>query len=356
MKYMKRIFFLILFVSGAMVSCLPQQRWCTIMGYAQGGIYTVKADLSNSDISPRELKDSVDMILAAIDRSVSGYNKGSLLCRLNSGERIRPDEILIDLYRKSYEIYCQTDGYVDVASAPLYDIWGFGFKSGEFPSEETVTGVLASSGMDRLVPDMRNVLDSDGMLSAQDLLLQGKGRDLPKLNFNAVAQGYSADLVAAFLKRKGVRNMMVDIGEIYCQGLNQSGNNWTFGIDRPVDGNNTPGADLTGIFHAPSSPCGVVTSGNYRKFYIRDGKKYAHTVNPKTGYPVDHQLLSATIVASDSFTADALATYCMVIGPVAAKSFVLSRDDIQACLISAQGDSTIFWCSDSLALESPQQL
>ena len=333
------------------VSCVPRENWCTITGYAQGGTYAVKADLSQSDIRPRELKDSVEAILSAIDKSVSGYNKGSLLCHLNAGERIRPDGILMDLYRKSYQIYCSTDAYVDVASAPLYDIWGFGFKSGEFPSDETVAKTIASSGMDRLVPDMQAVLDADGMLYAHDLLLPGKGSALPKLNFNAVAQGYSSDLVASFLKKKGVRDMMVDIGEIYCQGHNPQGKSWTLGIDRPLDGNNTPGADLQGIFHAPSTPCGIVTSGNYRKFYIRDGKKYAHTVDPKTGYPVSHQLLSATVVAPDSFTADALATYCMVIGPEAAKAFVLSRNDIEACLIFADGDSTSSWCSEGFVLE-----
>ena len=264
------------------VSCAPRENWCTITGYAQGGTYAVKADLSQSDIRPRELKDSVEAILSAID------------------------------------------------------------KSGEFPSDETVAKTLASSGMDRLVPDMQAVLDSDGMLDAHDLLLPGKGSALPKLNFNAVAQGYSSDLVASFLKKKG---------EIYCQGHNPQGKSWTLGIDRPLDGNNTPGADLQGIFHAPSTPCGIVTSGNYRNFYIRDGKKYAHTVDPKTGYPVSHQLLSATVVAPDSFTADALATYCMVIGPEAAKAFVLSRNDIEACLIFADGDSTSSWCSEGFVLE-----
>ena len=345
----------ILLASFAIFSCAPHTNWCTITGFAQGGTYTVKADLTGTGIDPKELKDSIDAILTRIDKSVSGYNKGSLLCRLNNGERIRPDSILIDLYQKSYVIYCKTDGYVDVASAPLYDIWGFGFKSGEFPSDETVSRTLACSGMGRLVPDMKAVLAPDGTLEASDLLLPDKGTTMPKLNFNAVAQGYSSDMVANYLKTLGIRDMMVDIGEIFCQGHNPSGNNWTLGIDRPTDGNNTPGADLQGIFHAPSTPCGIVTSGNYRKFYIRDGKKYAHTVDPKTGYPVSHQLLSATIVASDSFTADALATYCMVIGPEASRDFVLSGTGIEACLISAEGDSTLSWCSPAFQLENPSE-
>ena len=337
------------------VSCVPRENWCTITGYAQGGTYAVKADLSQSDIRPRELKDSVEAILSAIDKSVSGYNKGSLLCRLNAGERIRPDGILMDLYRKSYQIYCSTDAYVDVASAPLYDIWGFGFKSGEFPSDETVAKTIASSGMDRLVPDMQAVLDSNGMLDAHDLLLPGKGSALPKLNFNAVAQGYTCDLVAAYLHSLGVKDMLVDIGEIYCEGVNAKGNFWKVGVDRPVDGNMTPGADLDGIWQGDGRGCGIVTSGNYRKYYEKDGKKYSHTIDPRTGYPVSHSLLSATIVTGNAADADAYATYCMVIGLEEAKAFISSAPDVEGYLIYDQDGQMKEWASEGFNIVSPEQ-
>lgn len=338
-------------------SCTAPAGYVTISGYAQGGTYTVKANLKGVDVSPQELRDSIDAILQAVDKSVSGYNKGSILSRLNRGEAVVPDRILLDLYRRSSEIYVKTGGCVDVAGAALFDIWGFGFKTGQMPSDQKVAETLASSGMDRLVSDMEVVLGDGNFLSPESLLLPAEKDNgtfpvLPQLNFNAVAQGYSCDIVAAYLSRVGVKDMMVDIGEIFCQGVNPDGHPWKLGIDRPLDGNNTPGADLQGVFAAPSRPCGIVTSGNYRKFYIHNGKKYAHTIDPRTGYPVRHHLLSATVVAPDGFTADAYATYCMVVGPDQAKAFITAEPSLEACLVMADGDSTAIWCSDGFVLES----
>ena len=130
-----------------------------------------------------------------------------------------------------------------------------------------------------------------------------------------------------------------------------SGKPWTIGIDRPVDGNNTLGADLQGVFRIPSGAYGVVTSGNYRKYYIKDGKKYAHTIDPRTGYPVDHSLLSATVIAPDAMTADAYATYCMVVGLEASKEFFAGRTDMEACLIYDEGGEFRTWCTPGFHLE-----
>jgi thiamine biosynthesis lipoprotein len=123
------------------------------------------------------------------------------------------------------------------------------------------------------------------------------------------------------------------------------------GIDRPVDGNNDPGSQIQGIFRAPEGPHGIVTSGNYRKFYVRDGKKYAHTIDPRTGYPVEHSLLSATIVAENATLADAYATYCMVIGLEEAIDFLSSRPDLEGCLIYDEEGTFKTWCSDGFVLE-----
>ena len=173
-----------------------------------------------------------------------------------------------------------------------------------------------------------------------------------KVNFNAIAQGYSCDLIAGWLRSKGVRNMLVDVGEIFGCGVNPEGRHWTIGIDSPVDGNNKPGADLKCIYSLPEGPCGIVTSGNYRKFYIRDGKKYAHTIDPITGYPVTHNLLSATIISSnpESVTnaadADAYATWCMVVGLDEARRFVESRPYLEALLIYEEDGQMKLWRSD----------
>ena len=192
-------------------------------------------------------------------------------------------------------------------------------------------------------------MSEDGMLSGA-MLVEENEEPMVRLNYNAVAQGYSCDLVAAYLYSIGVKDMMVDIGEIYCDGKNPSGNRWTIGIDRPADGNNDIGAQIQGIFKVPDGPHGVVTSGNYRKFYIRGGKKYAHTIDPLTGYPVQHNLLSATILADDALTADAYATYCMVIGLERSMELLASRPDLEGCLVYDEEGEFRTWCSDGFVL------
>ena len=337
-------------------SCAPKDRYVTITGFAQGGNYGVKYNTKGVVAKPEEVKAAIDSILSEIDNSVSGYNRNSLLSRFNAGEDIVPDSIFIDLFNQGYRIYNETGGIVDAASGPLFDLWGFGFRSGEMPSDETVERVKLGCGMKRLFPDMKAAINADGKINGIGMLLCEKGRftgvpPLPQLNYNAIAQGYSCDLVARYLYSIGVRDLMVDIGEIFCDGVNPSGKPWTLGIDKPVDGNNELGAQIQGKFSAPAGPCGIVTSGNYRKFYIRDGKKYAHTINPLTGRPVDHSLLSATIVAPDALTADAYATYCMVIGLEASKEFLSSRKDLEGCLIYDHDGAYKTWCSEGFVLE-----
>lgn len=331
----------------AAVSCSRHDGYITITGFAQGGTYAVKLNLEGVDVGPEEIRDSVDAILVNIDNSISGYNRKSLLSRFNAGESIVPDSIFLEIYAHGYDIYRQTEGVVDVASAPLFDIWGFGFANDSLPSKEKVAEILAVSGLGRLKENME--VREDGSLDARCIMKDESA--LPKLNYNAIAQGYSCDLVARYLYSIGVRDMMVDIGEIFCDGKNPSGQPWSIGIDRPADGNNEPGADLQGVFRAPEGPHGIVTSGNYRKFYIRDGKKYAHTIDPRSGYPVTHTLLSATIVAPDAMTADAYATCCMVIGLEASIAFLESRPDLEGCLVYDEDGVFKTWCSDGFVLE-----
>ncbi len=323
------------------ISCDRKDRYISITGYAQGGTYMVKLNLGNGrnvvKVEPEDIKEGIDSVISAVDSSLSGYNRESLLTRFNSGERIVPDSIFLDIYSVSYRFFEETGGAFDVASGPLFDIWGFGFRDGAFPTDREVAEVRSLCGMDRLRQDIGNALAPDGSLSLRDLVLQDDARGLPRLNYNAIAQGYTCDLVARYLYSIGVEDMLVDIGgEIYCDGLNPSGNPWTVGVDRPVDGNNVPGAMLQGTLSTDGGPCGIVTSGNYRKFYVRDGKKYAHTVDPRTGYPAADSLLSATVIAADATTADALATYCMVIGFEKSKEFIMGRPDLKGYLIYAR--------------------
>jgi thiamine biosynthesis lipoprotein len=350
---MKRIYAYLSIALILLVSCTSRDRYMTFSGFAQGGTYTVKLNLNGVEEKPEVIRDSVEALLQQIDLSLSGYNKNSILSRFNAGENVIPDSLFLDIYPHAYRIYKVTDGIVDAAAGPLFDIWGFGFKSGELPDDQSVAQTVATCGTKRLKCDMKMQLSRDGVLVPASLLKDGlKDSTLPKLNYNAIAQGYSCDVVARYLYSLGVKDMMVDIGEIFCDGVNPSGHPWTLGIDRPTDGNNELGADIQGIFRVPSGPHGVVTSGNYRKFYVKEGRKYAHTINPLTGYPVDHNLLSATIVAPDAMMADAYATYCMVIGLEAARQFIESDPELEGCLIYDDNGTFASWTSSGFVLET----
>ncbi|MBQ2162743.1 MAG: FAD:protein FMN transferase, partial [Bacteroidales bacterium] len=268
----------------ALVSGACTQEYVTLGGYAQGGIYSVKYNPAGVKVSRAEAQQAVDGILEQIDTTLSGYNRKSLLSRRNAGEKVELNDMFREIEEISEHYRELSGGAFDVAAGPLFDVWGFGFTADSLPSEEAI-----SAAMERC-------------------------RKREVLNFNAIAQGYSCDKVAAYLHSIGVKDMLVDIGEIYCEGLNPKGQGWTIAIDTPSDGNNTPGASISGLWHSDGGAYGVVTSGNYRKFYIKDGKKYAHTIDPRTGRPVDHNLLSATVIAPTATEADALATYFMVIG------------------------------------------
>lgn len=332
----------------SLFSCtLNSDRYIKIEGYAQGGVYTVTLNLKDIEPAPEEIRDSIEAILHRIDFTLSGYNKNSILSRFNQGDTVLVTDMFADMYNQAHEIYELTSGVVDVAAAPLFDLWGFGFKSGEMPSDEQVSAALEVSGMRRLCP----ALAAGMLLTGSDMLAEGVQGASPVLNYNAIAQGYSCDLVAGYLYSIGVKDMMVNIGEMFCDGVNPSGKSWTIGIDRPVDGNNELGAQMQGIFKAPQGPHGIVTSGNYRKFYIKDGRKYAHTIDTRTGYPVMHNLLSATIVAENAMLADAYATYCMAVGLEESIRFLSENRDLEGCLIYDEDGVFSTWCSEGFVLE-----
>lgn len=308
------------------LSCTGRGHYVSLSGYAQGGTYSVTFNTEGSTIPVKQLAEGIDSILTCIDTTLSGYNPGSMLSRYNRGEAIVPSPMFKEIFEIGTDVYSQTDSTVDVAAAPLFDLWGFGFTSDQAPSDSALAAVMSNCGMERF----------SGSLS--------QAAPGQKLNYNAIAQGYSADKVAQYLQKAGVKDMLVDIGEIFCCGMNPAGRGWRIAIDTPFDGNMTPGAETSAIWEADGTPKGVVTSGNYRKYYLSpDGHKISHTIDPRTGQSVSHNLLSATIIAQDSCTADAAATACMVMGLDAAKEYV-TRKGYEAFLIYSDEEGHMkFW-------------
>lgn len=335
----------LIFVAMTLFSCAPRTGYVSISGYAQGGSYIVTLRLPGKGVSGQELKQSIDSVLTIIDTTLSGYNKASTLSKFNAGEAVYPNEHFLQMYRLSKEYYTLTGGVMDVASGPLFDLWGFGFKEGRMPSEEQVDSVRSFCGMSRLVSDAASVMTPEGKLWATSLI-EDDSLSQPVLNFNAVAQGYSCDLIAELLRSRGCEDFLINVGgEIFCQGLNPEGHGWTLGVDKPVDGNDVMGAALQAAFSLDGKPYGVVTSGNYRKFYVVDGKKYSHSVDPRTGRPVEHNLLSATVIGPDATVADALATACMVMGLADAKAFIGAHEEFEAYLVYDQDGEFRTWRS-----------
>ena len=318
----------LLLLSGA---CARQGDYVRIEGFAQGSTYHVICHPVKG-MNAASLQDRFDARLQEIDQSLSGYNKGSLLSRLNAGEDLPLDGLFIECFERSKEIWAESGGAFDPSAAPLFDLWGFGFSNKGQVSDAAIDSILAFVGMDLLTLEER--ADGTHLVKADPRC---------QLNFNAIAQGYSCDVVARILDSLGCGDYLVDIGrEIRCKGRNAAGEKWRIGLDRPSDGNMEEGKDLQAILHV--SDCGIVTSGNYRKFYVEDGRKYAHTIDPVSGRPVSHNLLSATVIAADATTADAYATWLMVIGLDRARQFLDDRPELEALLVYEQdGKMENYW-------------
>ena len=328
------------------VSCDQPSRYVQISGYAQGSNYAIKMNVKGVDIPVETIRDSIDALILQIDTTLSGYNKKSLISRFNAGEKIPSNAMFLEMYRIGYRLWERSGGTLDFGAAPLYDAWGFGFRNSSFPTDEEIRQLLQSCGMGHLPAELPVV---DGYIDPASM-------GNPQLNFNAIAQGYSCDVIARYLYSIGVKDMLVYIGEIWCDGVNPAGEPWSVGIDRPVDqtsdGRSLP-EGLDGIWSSNGQPAGIVTSGNYRKFYIRDGRKYSHTINPRTGYPVEHNMLSATVVSSNNAAeSDAIATWCMVVGLQGAQVLILGDPALEGYLIYTDASGEMReWSSPGFTLK-----
>ena len=266
------------------------------------------------------LKAEIDEQLKLFDGSLSMFNDTSTISRINQNIDIVPDTFFLRVYRRAMEISEETGGAFDITVAPLVNAWGFGFKEGTFPDSLQVDSLLQLIGYQKVG------LNAEGKVEKQDPRIT--------LDCSAIAKGYAVDVIAQLLASKGIENYMVDIGgEVDVKGHNPNGELWRIGINRPTDDSLSVNQDLQTVLSL--TDVGIATSGNYRNYYYRDGKKYAHTIEPRTGYPVQHSLLSATVIARDCMSADAYATSFMVMGLEEAQRFADTHPDIEVYLIYA---------------------
>lgn len=269
---------------------------------------------------PTPLKEEIEEALHRFDGSLSPFNDTSVITRVNRNEEVLPDAYFATVFRRSMEISRETDGAFDITVAPLINAWGFGFKKGRFPDEAMVDSLKQIVGYEKVR------LTSEGKVEKDDPRIL--------LNCSAVAKGYAVDVIANLLTEKGIRNFMVDIGgEVVVRGCNPQQQAWRIGINKPTDDSLAANEELQTILQL--TDMAVATSGNYRNYYYKDGKKYAHTIDPRSGYPIQHSILSSTVLAADCMSADAYATAFMVMGLEKAKAFVETHSDIDVFFIYA---------------------
>lgn len=287
-----------------------------IAGFAQGTTYNIV--YINED--GKNYQRAIDSTLIAIDNSLSTYNKKSLITKWNQsddGNDVILDELFIDVHLASKEVYEKTNGAFDPTVAPLVNLWGFGFENKDVINANIIDSTLKFIGYHQL----------DFLQNEKKLI---KTQPKIMLDYNAVAQGYSVDVLGKILEKRGIVNYLIEVGgEMKAKGVNMQDTLWRIGVDKPLP--NLATRELQAIVHLNNKS--LATSGNYHKFYIKDGKKYAHTINPKTGYPIEHNLLSATVIADKCAIADAYATAFMVIGLEESKKILSENNNLDALLI-----------------------
>lgn len=274
------------------------------------------------------LQHEIAAELQKVDASLSPFNKNSVISRINRNEDMRPDSMFTEVFNLSRLISMNTDGAFDITVAPLVNAWGFGFKNSSNVTKELVDSLLQFVGY-------KKVRITDGCVVKDDPRII--------LDCSAVAKGYGSDAVARLFDRKGIKNYMIEIGgELVIKGMNPKNQKWSVGIQKPTDDTLHLQNDLQTILKITNRA--MATSGNYRNFYYKDGKKYAHTIDPKSGYPVQHSILSSTILAKDCATADAYATAFMVMGLESAKNVLKRHPEIDAYFIYAdeKGNNQIY--------------
>lgn len=304
-------------------ACVRQPQKMMLQGLAQGSYYAI----TYFDKQGRDFKHEVDSIFHAVDMSVNLWVDSSVICKVNRNEDVALDQIFIENFKIAQKAAELSGGYFDPTIGPLVSAWGFSAKNGD-----NITPQLIDS-LRRLV-DYRKVRIEDGKLIKENPDMQ--------LDFNAIAQGYTSDLIGAFLESKGVTSYIVDVGgEIMARGRKPDGKPWVVGIEKPAANWDSEREVQQRV---ELSDKGIVTSGSYRKYVERDGKRYSHSIDPMTGYPVEHQLLSATVIAETSVWADALASICMVMGMERSLELINAMDGVEAyyIFVNDQGELETF--------------
>ena len=329
--------FLILLIVGTVLIVRQQQS----MPYQQDKGFIFGTTYAITYQYDKDLQKEIESELQKVDSSLSMFNEKSIISKVNRGEqRIENSDkgkMFLEVYRLAMNISEETDGAFDITVATLVNLWGFGFKHNQEPTRHTVDSIRQFIGYQKLRSSSER--GTERIIKADPRIM---------LDCSAIAKGYGVDVVARFLQSKGINNFMVEIGgEVVTGGNSPKRLPWKIGVTKPTDDSLKVNQELQTILNVTDKA--VATSGNYRNFYYKGGKKFAHTIDPKTGYPVQHSLLSATVLAKDCSTADAYATSFMVMGIDRAKEILKRHPELMAYFIysNSKGELSV-WYSPSM--------
>ncbi len=279
------------------------------------------------------LQAEIENELKKVDQSLSPFNETSIISHVNRNEKVEVDGMFTEVFNLAEKISQDTNGAFDITVAPMVNVWGFGFKKGVEPGKQVLDSIRALVGYHKVKLVGKHIVKQNPNIM---------------LDCSAIAKGYGSDVVARLLRRKGIQNFMVEIGgEVVTCGNSEKRVPWRIGVNKPTDDSLSTNGELQTVLNV--TDMAMATSGNYRNFYYKNGKKYAHTIDPKTGYPVQHNILSATVLAKECAIADAYATSFMVMGLDGAKKILEKHPELLAYLIyaDAKGNNKI-WYSPSL--------
>lgn len=316
--------------AGVMILCIFVLCGCKrgLFRHTEGNIYGTYYRIAYE--SPKVLDDPLLKEMERVNASLSMFNPRSVISRLNRNESNRTDSLFRRLFRMAEEVNRETRGAFDITVGPLVNAWGFGYKKGIMPTSGRIDTLLHWVGMDNVR------LEGDSLVK--------RFRET-ELDASSIAKGLGVDLAAEYLEAQGVENYMVDIGgEIRVKGKSGKQRAWRIGIDKPVEDPELLNRELQFIVGLEKGA--LATSGNYRNFYVKDGRKYAHTISPYTGYPVQQEVVSSTVYAPTCMEADAYATAFMVLGLEAGKEVIGKRPELEACLIYLQEGELKLWMTD----------
>lgn len=316
-----KILFLIFLIVASVLIIKNEPPYHTDRGFIFGTYYNICYK------SKENLQHKIDSTLKSVDNSLSPFNKRSVITAINENRDTIVDAQFSEVFALAQEISNATDGAFDITVAPLVNAWGFGFKQGITVDSITVDSLLQYVGY-------KSVELTDNKVIKQ--------HPQTMLDCSAIAKGYGCDRVARMLESYGVKDYMVEIGgEVVSKGKNNKSKQWSIGISKPTDDKSGTINELQEILHISGKS--VATSGNYRNYRYEDGRKLSHTIDPRTGYPVAHTLLSATVIANDCATADAYATAFMVIGIEKAIE-ICKQKEIDAYFIYSTPEGGISTC------------